>query len=377
MNDKLSSYLSKKGISGPWKIEPELTKIYHQIIVVPSYAERFTLPELLGSIGRQSKELLKNTVVIVVVNNGESAPMKDKENNKLTIEFLKNTKFPFDLRWVDATTDNYMLPEKTAGVGIARKIGLDLALSFAEPDTLLFSTDADCTLENDYLSYILNDYHTYNWLAAVVGFYHRRTSDPIINDAITKYENFLVMTAEKLEDAGSIFGYPSVGSTMISTAMTYASVGGMSRKKATEDFYFLQECAKFCGVKWIKKVLVHPSARSENRVYLGTGFRMSQAKNGLDLSTLQFNHSAFAILKIWLRLGTTSKSRDIQSVFTDCGKIHPDLVPFLKKEKIEGVWDGLQLSSPSDKHFKMQFHRWFDGFKTIRFLKYFSERTKH
>ena len=49
---------------------------------------------------------------------------------------------------------------------------------------------------------------------------------------------------------------------------TYAAVGGMPKKKATEDFYFLQSLAKYTDIKQIKKVLVFPSSRNDQRVYL-------------------------------------------------------------------------------------------------------------
>ena len=49
----------------------------------------------------------------------------------------------------------------------------------------------------------------------------------------------------------------------------------MNTKKATEDFYFLQAIAKYTKVHKIKDCLVHPSSRNENRVYLGTGFRIN------------------------------------------------------------------------------------------------------
>ena len=46
---------------------------------------------------------------------------------------------------------------------------------------------------------------------------------------------------------------------------------------------------------------------------------------------------------------------------------------FLNEQKINNIWDGLQKSSPSSKHFEKQFHRWFDALKTIKLLKYFSK----
>ena len=54
----------------------------------------------------------------------------------------------------------------------------------------------------------------------------------------------------------------------------------------------------------------------------------------------------------------------LASVDTGVDWDHVDLV--------ENIWNNLQSSSPSENHFIRQFHRWFDGLKTIRFLKHFT-----
>ena len=46
---------------------------------------------------------------------------------------------------------------------------------------------------------------------------------------------------------------------------------------------------------------------------------------------------------------------------------------FLIYEGIETIWSNLQSSSPTEDHFIQQVHRWFDGLKTIRLLKYFTK----
>ena len=40
---------------------------------------------------------------------------------------------------------------------------------------------------------------------------------------------------------------------------------------------------------------------------------------------------------------------------------------------LKDIWKNLQKNATSKLHFSKQFHRWFDGLKTIRLLKYFSE----
>ena len=46
----------------------------------------------------------------------------------------------------------------------------------------------------------------------------------------------------------------------------------------------------------------------------------------------------------------------------------PDLLIELNLKK---AWEGI-INAPSDTHFRQQFHRWFDAFKTLKLLKYYS-----
>ena len=148
--------------------------------------------------------------------------------------------------------------------------------------------------------------------------------------------------------------------------------GGFSRKKVTEDFYFLQEVAKTGFIESIPEVLVFPSARISDRVYLGTGFRMLQASKGKNLNNLYYKKEAFKILRLWLKIGENGFEKSVEEILLNTKKINPQLTEFIKKNNIQKIWNGLQNSCNNKKNFKQQFHCWFDGLKTFRLLKYFS-----
>ena len=136
---------------------------------------------------------------------------------------------------------------------------------------------------------VLTYFDTTRAQAAVVGFSHLESNNKKEAEAIRQYEKYLLITAEKMRGAGSPYGYVAMGSTIVCTVGAYCAVGGMPRKKATEDFYFLQELAKYCGVHTIPQILVQPSSRQISRVYLGTGFRMEQIQKGLDIHSLYYS----------------------------------------------------------------------------------------
>ena len=367
------SYLKKRGISGPWKIEPLINRTFNQAIVIPAYAELEFLPLTIESINQNKPELLNQTLVVVVVNNANNSPQSIKANNQLTLQKINENNYQFTLAVVDAASPGLELPLKHAGVGLTRKIGMDLALShLTSPQSLIFCTDADTQVSPDYLSKVKQIFKSQNTSAAVIGSSHLKSQDSAINDAIGQYEKFLKTTAEKIQRAGSPYGYVSMGSTIVCTAEAYCAVGGMPRKKATEDFYFLQELTKYCGVHNIPDILVFPSPRPISRVHLGTGFRMEQMQNGFDLAKLYYSEGAFGYLSQWLQLGSHAWEVNLKDLFNNTSTIHPNLVEFLKLEAIEDIWSKIQKNAPSELHFTEQFHRWFDGLKTIRFLKRFS-----
>ena len=371
--NSIHSYLKKRGVLGPWILRPPINRMFNQAIVIPAYSEFDFLPRALESINNNKPELLNQTLVVVVINNTKTSPQSVKENNRLTLQKINNNNYLFTHTLIDAASSGFELPSKHAGVGLARKIGMDLVLPhLISPKSLIFCTDADVEVSRDYLSKVTKYFDFHNSSAAVIGFNHLQSGDPIINDDISKYENFLKTTAKKMKNAGSPYGYVSMGSTIVCTVKAYCAVGGMSRKKATEDFYFLQELTKYCGVENILEPLVFPSPRPISRVHLGTGYQMEQMKNGFNIRSLYYSDDAYRYLSKWLQLGSNAWNNSLNDLLIDIKSIHPHIIDFLKIEGIETIWSKIQDNAPSELHFKEQFHRWFDGLKTIRFLKRFS-----
>ena len=125
-----NNYIEKRGITHPWKLNPKPKRNFDQIIIIPSLGESNHLPQTLLSINQNEKVLLKDTLVIIVVNNSKNASVFIKNDNKKTLQILSNQKYTFFLTIIDATSSALALPSKYAGVGLARKIGMDLALPF-------------------------------------------------------------------------------------------------------------------------------------------------------------------------------------------------------------------------------------------------------
>ena len=98
---------------------------------------------------------------------------------------------------------------------------------------------------------------------------------------------------------------------------------------------------------------------------------MQQMQKGFDVQKLYYSDTAFSILEQWLKLGSTARKVELSIILQEAKNIDPKLEVFLQNEGIEKIWDKLQSNAPSKSHFTEQFHRWFDGLKTIRLLKRF------
>ena len=371
--NNIPSYLKKRGITGLWKIAPKPNRNFDQAVVIPAYGESEYLPKTLASLNENTSSLLKNTLVVMVINNAENSPEEIFRDNQYCLKLLNSSDYQYSLGIVDAFSQGLAFSPKHAGVGLARKIGMDLVLPhLTSPQSLIFCTDADTLVSSHYIKKVKEYFDTNNTSAAVVGFRHLESTDSDLEMAIRQYEELLLTTAKNMQEAGSPYGYIAMGSTMVCTAKAYCAVGGMPRKKATEDFYFLQELTKYCGVHTIPETLVFPSLRPISRVYLGTGFRMKQAENGFNFSNLYYSDEAFDLLAQWLKLGNNAWKSDLVGILEKSKSINPYLADFLKQEKIESIWNKIQSNAPSKSHFTRQFHRWFDELKTIRFLKRFT-----
>ena len=54
--------------------------------------------------------------------------------------------------------------------------------------------------------------------------------------------------------------------------------------------------------------------------------------------------------------------------------IHPELREFLRARDFETVWPRLQRNASKSENLEAQFHRWFDGFKTLKLIHHLRDR---
>jgi hypothetical protein len=382
-------YLKKRAELDRWRLVSGSLDGIAQVVVIPVLAEHGFLFHTLESLGTNPTSELKRTLVVCVVNNRRPslAPPGDIEENHRILELLdaaihgrrllQNASpgaSSLRLAYVDASSPGLELPEK-GGVGLARKIGMDWAVSIFSGSkrshdavSVLVSLDADTLVEPNYLRAIRSHFDNTGAWAAVISYAHQTGGSQSERAAIVCYEIFLRYHVLGLHYAGSPYAFHTIGSTIACSADAYVAVSGMNRRQAGEDFYFLQQLAKTGAVDQISDTTVHPSARASSRTPFGTGRRVSSFPDRREQAYLAYHPESYAILKRWLDVVKAGLADDAGQLLAGARGIHPELARFLNDQGFSRAWCQLQENSSDNDALHGQFHRWFDGLRTLKLI---------
>ena len=373
-----NKYLAKHSLNHSFRKNFSIKKnTYHYFVIIPVYNEYNFLFDTLESINNNEEIYLKDLLVVLIINNSVDDSQSIKDNNYKTYKSLKQKKYKYDFISIDCFSEKYQLKNKYSGVGFARKIGMDYVLKYSKSDSIIFSLDADTIVDENYFSVILKVFKKSKINACTINFRHQKSEDLVIEKAIREYELKLKEIAKKINNTGSIYGYVSMGSAIAFTALAYIKVGGMAKKKATEDFYFLQSLAKYTSIHQINEILVYPSSRNQQRVYLGTGYRINEYKNNQKFINLDYSDIAYNNLKLLLMIVRESCHDEyytvIQKLENQCNQ---NVIDFLEFNNFRDIWNKFCIESKNKKQFLLFFNQWFDALKTIKFLKKLSYTNK-
>lgn len=343
------------------------------IVVIPSYKEPDIRPTLLSLLS--CTPTLFPVEIIVVVNSSEAASESALKQNLITInqvDEIKAQNTRSDIRIHTIHRPN--LPKKHAGVGFARKIGMDEAVRrfdlLERPDGVIVNFDADSTCNPDYLK-IIENYFISNPKKEGVSIYFEH---PLQGSeypqssyrAIAKYELYLRYFVEAQRYINFPNAYHTIGSAFAVRAWVYAAEGGMNRRQAGEDFYFLEKIITRGRYGEINDAAVYPSPRVSDRVPFGTGATMGKLSNG-ESEYMVYNPITFEWLKRFFASASNIKCH--QKPDTDTV-----LEEFLVANDFYSQTDGMIENSTSDRTFMQRFFTWFDAFRMIKFLNFAHEQ---
>lgn len=374
---EVKKYLERFSLN-KWTLFTEPTKLFKNIIVVPCLDEYENVPQLLNSLSKNKECILSDTLVIIVINNSENANNQIKENNLKTFNYLvenysKNS-LKLQIGIVDAFSQEKQFDAKTAGVGLARKIGMDISLKYFDyhntKKNILICLDADCEVSQNYLETIVNNFNKDNLHAAYVNFEHPLNNSEIINRAIIAYEIFLRYYVLGLKYSNSPFAFHSIGSTMMCDYSAYIKVQGMNKRKAAEDFYFMEKLSKIYPIKMIDSAKVFPSARPSYRVPFGTGQRINRFLAGSHNDYELYSPEIFDILKKWNDVFYSEEDFNPENIMKESKKIHLQLFVFFNELKFFEHFKRIAENCSNKNQLQIQKKLWFDAFRTLKLVHF-------
>jgi len=268
------------------------------------------------------------------------------------------------------------MDKKNSGVGFARKTGMDEAIcrfnDLDQPAGIILSLDADVKVEKNYFLEIEKFFNN-NMKASGCNIYFEHPLTGNFPDEIYKgviqYELHMRYYIQSLRYAGHPNAFHTIGSAFAVRAKDYCLQGGMNKRQAGEDFYFLQKFFDLGNFSECKSTTVYPSPRPSMRVPFGTGMIISDfMTHKQELGS--YHPELFEILRSFLEHSPGLYDHAGSGDYSFLNKIHRSMQNFLVinhfQDKMREIW----INSSSRESFHKRFFRWFNMFRVLKFLNF-------
>lgn len=310
------------------RVSYPLSKRYDHVLVVPAHDEA---PSLLQGFEVAFREVGGTALLIVVVNAAVDSPEPVLCRTQALVAqlLLKSSNIRrlssqpaayelgirgLDILLIDRASADSLLEAKQ-GVGLARRIGCDVALRLMLDGTVnsefIGSSDADVELPCDYFQRIARA--TPGSSALIFPYTHsmlmsepRAPQASEILEATLLFECSLRYLVLGLSAAGSPYAFHTIGSTLGLSAKAYAEARGFPKRLAGEDFHLLNKLAKLAPVLRLGGTPISIQSRLSQRTPFGTGpsvtdlLRQSADHPAQKLQPRACYHpDAFSALKSW------------------------------------------------------------------------------
>ncbi len=366
MSAIVPKYFTRQGIAPLSKFHPNI----QLFVVIPLLADELIF-DTLKSLAETDYTKKEQIAVIVVVNHSEVATNEEKQKNKSIFLQLQKGNYPFHLYPIFKND----VDKKIAGVGFARKTGMDQAALFfykkENPQGIIVSLDADTTVSKNYFTVIFDFFKSHpDAVGSNIRFEHPLEGtafSPDIYEAITLYELHLRYFVEALRRINFPYAYQTVGSAFAVRAQNYVASQGISIRQGGEDFYFLNKLFDQGFFGEINSTCVFPSPRPNNKTPFGTGVAIKKMLESHKIKFATYNLDAFLCLEEITQKVELLWKTDVQ-LFLENEITHSVLKQFLKKRDFSKNVEKIKKNSTSFLNFQKAFYRWFNLFTIIKFL---------
>ncbi len=341
------------------------------IIVIPVFNEERTITALNSLIASALPDT--NTEVLIIINQSidcDAAIAKQNEVTQLEIQHWIKHNLKAGIQFYVTKIE---LPKKHAGVGLARKAGMDEAVrrfeEIGNDKGVILCYDADCTCSSNYIKEVYSTFESKQLKGASINFQHLLDGLTLtVQNGIIQYELHLRYYVNGLRKAGYPYAFHTIGSSMAVRTDIYKKAGGMNKRKAGEDFHFLHKIIPYGKYEEITNVTVYPSARVSDRVPFGTGKAMGEwvEKGGKQLCSYHpqiFNEVA-QLLKLVPKF---YRSKNLQD---EINNLSEGVKDYLLKENFETIFKDIQRQSNNLSTFIHRWYNWLNGLKALHLVHF-------
>lgn len=388
----MARYLEGESISFSEDIFSALSKGYQNAVVIPCHRETYDdVSRCLAALEQaQSNELL----IILVLNSKKSASPNELSENQNLLDALSQSSqkdllnhdqakiFKRESSTLCALRFDHgsYLFEDNQGVGLARKIGSDLAVHLFYRDLLfsnwLWTTDCDAQVPLDYFE-SCHQLHAKD-SAGVYRFRHDTTQlDDLSTEGLALYESALRYYRLGLQWAGSSYAHHSIGSCLSFHLEDYAKVRGFPKRTAGEDFYLLNKLRKLGPVTHFRSEPIRILARIEKRTPFGTsqGIEKAVLALGREQTYSFYDPRCFESLGFVLEGFEELSRHRLLSRFEETLRRH-DKAAFsaLQSFDFRKAFNALERQFREPEPLHRHLLEAFDGFRQLKFIHALTER---
>ncbi len=353
---------------------------YSRALVVPVFRER---AHFLDGMRPALQSVSEPMLVIVVVNDSSAASDAEPDHRRLLRALTSRSERlvqrdeavapgwlgPLDdashhrLLVIDRAHAPWLLPRRE-GVGLARKIGFDVASACYARGQIgspwVYSTDADAKLAAGHF-----DVERTPPGALVFPFVHLASEDEALNAATWAYECSLRYHVLGLRAVRSPYAWHALGSAMAVHVHAYAQVRGFPKRAAAEDFYLLEKIAKSATVYRARGPSVGIMARRSERVPVGTGPAVARLLRG-DSLFVEAPAAYQALLELDEAIERAAPRATSLEVELACHRV---LGQEAQRLGLVRGWQRVLDETRSPQAARRRWSSWFDGLKTRQVLR--------
>lgn len=354
---------------------PDFPEVPDTIVVIPVYNDP-DIFQTLDSLCHCDMSTGKAGVVIVVNHPADCCLESKEDNRRLAFELEKYIGNIHKERLYFSLMKAFDLPVKQAGVGLARKLGMDASAAYfyrhQKPDYPIISLDADTWVESRYFDEVIRFFRVNPVAGASIGYEHRLNDPGCVGgmrEAMVKYELYLRYYRAALEYTGHPHAFHCIGSAFAVRTVDYVAQGGMNKRQAGEDFYFLQKLITTGRYALLDSTRVYPSPRFSTRTPFGTGQSVQQivAAGG---TYPVYCFEAFLLLKKFFAEIPGLYHCGAERV-SECLDARPEVLrDFLTETGFELMVREVNGNCATQQQFARRFFHNFNAFQVLKFLNF-------